>query len=166
VSGSGISWVICKSAPRSRQLTTPTPHHSVFYRPDALPAAQPTASKHRRHKALKAQPKSSLTNFQEISRMHFSKKFQKIFTWQAIQYKNAGEVCHVYKWACDANPWDHSNPVYPSTTLWTVYKNRPMCKNCTAKYKIFQQHQLNATTSWGRKKKKNFLLSASFLVLD
>jgi len=24
----------------------PVPHHSVFYRPDALPAAQPTASKH------------------------------------------------------------------------------------------------------------------------
>ena len=23
----------------SRQITTPTPHHSVFYRPDALPAA-------------------------------------------------------------------------------------------------------------------------------
>jgi len=29
-----------------RQITTPAPHHSVFYRPDALPAAQPTASKH------------------------------------------------------------------------------------------------------------------------
>jgi len=54
VSGSGISWAICKSAPRSRQITTPTPHHSVFYRPDALPAAQPTASKHWRHRALKA----------------------------------------------------------------------------------------------------------------
>jgi len=26
-----------------------TSHHSVFYRPDALPAAQPTESKHRRH---------------------------------------------------------------------------------------------------------------------
>ena len=26
--------------------TTPAPHRSVFYRPDALPAAQPTASKH------------------------------------------------------------------------------------------------------------------------
>jgi len=37
---------IRKSAPRSRQITMPTPHHSVFYRPDALPAAQPTASKH------------------------------------------------------------------------------------------------------------------------
>ena len=39
-----------ESAPCSRQITTPAPHHSVFYRPDALPAAQPTASKHWRHK--------------------------------------------------------------------------------------------------------------------
>ena len=46
VSGSGISWAICKSAPRSRQITMPAPHHSVCYRPDALPAAQPTVSKH------------------------------------------------------------------------------------------------------------------------
>ena len=46
VSGSGISWAVCKSAPRSRQITMPAPHHSVFYRPDALPATQPTASKH------------------------------------------------------------------------------------------------------------------------
>ena len=30
VSCSGISWAICKSAPRSRQITTPAPHHSVF----------------------------------------------------------------------------------------------------------------------------------------
>jgi len=37
VSGSGISWALCKSAPRSRQITTPAPHHSVFYKPDALP---------------------------------------------------------------------------------------------------------------------------------
>ena len=44
VSGSGIRWAICKSAPRSTQITTPPPHHSVFYRLDALPAAQPTAS--------------------------------------------------------------------------------------------------------------------------
>ena len=49
MSGSGISWAICKSAPRSRQIG---PNHAstsllkFFYRPDALPAAQPTASKH------------------------------------------------------------------------------------------------------------------------
>ena len=46
VSGSGISWAVCKSAPRSRLITTPAPHHSDFYGPDALSAAQPTASKH------------------------------------------------------------------------------------------------------------------------
>ena len=47
---SGISWAICKqSAPPSRQKTTSTPHHSIIYRPDALPDAQPTVSKHRRH---------------------------------------------------------------------------------------------------------------------
>jgi len=39
---------ICKCAPSSTQITMPAPHHSVFYRPDALPAAQPTASKHSR----------------------------------------------------------------------------------------------------------------------
>jgi len=37
VSGSGISWAVCKSAPHSTQF---------FYRPDAIPATQPTASKH------------------------------------------------------------------------------------------------------------------------
>ena len=30
--GSGISWTICKSfAPCSRQITTPAPHHSIFF---------------------------------------------------------------------------------------------------------------------------------------
>jgi len=37
---------ICKSASCPRKITTPASHHSVFYRPDALPAAQPTVSKH------------------------------------------------------------------------------------------------------------------------
>ena len=37
---------MCKSAPRSRQITIPAPHHSVFYRLDVLPAAQPTTSNH------------------------------------------------------------------------------------------------------------------------
>ena len=39
-------WAICKSAPCSRQITMPAPQHSVFYRLDALPATQPTASRH------------------------------------------------------------------------------------------------------------------------
>ena len=33
MSGSGISWAIRNYAPCSRQITTPAPRHSVFYRP-------------------------------------------------------------------------------------------------------------------------------------
>jgi len=30
--GSGVRWTICKqSAPCSRQITTPTPHHPIFF---------------------------------------------------------------------------------------------------------------------------------------
>ena len=43
VSGSGISWAICKSAPRSRQITTPAPHHSVFLQA-GCPSCRPTNS--------------------------------------------------------------------------------------------------------------------------
>ena len=49
VSGSGISWAICKSAPRSRQITTPTPHRSVF-----LQAGCPSCRQTNSVKALKA----------------------------------------------------------------------------------------------------------------
>ena len=43
VSGSGISWAICKSASRSRQITMPAPHHSVFLRA-GCPFCHPTNS--------------------------------------------------------------------------------------------------------------------------
>ena len=49
VSGSGISWAICKSAPCSRQITTPAPHHSCFLQA-GCPSCRPTNS----IKALKA----------------------------------------------------------------------------------------------------------------
>ena len=39
--GSGISWTICKqSAPGSRQIATPIPHRSIFYRLKALPSKE------------------------------------------------------------------------------------------------------------------------------
>jgi len=45
VSGSGISWAYA-NLHLTQNITMPASHHSVFYRQDALPAAQPTASKH------------------------------------------------------------------------------------------------------------------------
>ena len=49
VSGSGISWAICKSAPCSRQITMPTPLHSVF-----LQAGCPSCRPNNSVKALKS----------------------------------------------------------------------------------------------------------------
>ena len=49
VSCSDISWAICKSAPRSRQIIMPAPHHSVFLQA-GCPSCRPTNSV----KALKA----------------------------------------------------------------------------------------------------------------
>jgi len=43
VSGSGISWAICKSAPGSRQITTPARHHSSFLQA-GCPSCRPTNS--------------------------------------------------------------------------------------------------------------------------
>ena len=40
VSGSGISWVVCKSAPRSRQITTPAPPPTQFFT-DRMPFLLP-----------------------------------------------------------------------------------------------------------------------------
>jgi len=43
VSGNGISWAICKSALRFRQITMPTPHYSVFLQA-GCPSCRPTNS--------------------------------------------------------------------------------------------------------------------------
>ena len=43
VSGSGISWAICKFAPASRQITVPASHHSVFLHA-GCPSCHPTNS--------------------------------------------------------------------------------------------------------------------------
>jgi len=49
LSDSGIGWALCKSAPRSRQITTPVPHHLVFLQA-LCPSCRPANSV----KALKA----------------------------------------------------------------------------------------------------------------
>jgi len=51
VSGSGISWAICKCILLQTDNHASTPP-LCFYRPHALPAAQPTASKHWRQRHL------------------------------------------------------------------------------------------------------------------
>ena len=61
---SGISWATCKSAPRSRQITTPAPHHSVFLQV-GCPSCHPTNSV----KALKVHGQSQ--HWDIIIRAHY-----------------------------------------------------------------------------------------------
>ena len=45
VSGSGISWAVCKSAPRSRQITMPaTQHPTAQFLQAGCPSCHPTNS--------------------------------------------------------------------------------------------------------------------------
>jgi len=81
VSGSGINWAICKSAPRSRQITTPAPHHWSFYRPGAIPAAEPTESKHWRQYYSQITATKFATLFQQ--NCHLSKPSSKDHTISA-----------------------------------------------------------------------------------
>ena len=111
MSGSGISWAICKSAPRSRQITTPATHQWVFYRSDALPAAQPTASKHWRYNWLfrcakigKTKPDQLCGNYWMVCIKHGlnrPNKIQKAFCCDilTIYTDYAGE--DVWQWAMD-----------------------------------------------------------------
>ena len=62
VSGSGISWAICKSTPRSRQITMPVPHHSVFLQ-TGCPSCRPTNSV----KALKGSISQSVDFYSGLS---------------------------------------------------------------------------------------------------
>ena len=96
VSGSGISWAICKSASRSRQITMPAPHHSVFYRPDALPAAQPTASKHWRQEPI-SDKNRSLRNTPQKKSLGLPHSDQYFFIYSFLFYydtrKNNTFIC-------------------------------------------------------------------------
>jgi len=111
VSGSGIGWTICKSAPHSRQITTPTPHCSVFYMPDALPAAQPTASKHWRqqstegivpslHAIIKLYKKCTplVSNYAPNNRVHFHLKLLRCFKDIAVSVLGSFYSRMQYTW--------------------------------------------------------------------
>ena len=75
MSSSGISWAICKSAPCSRQVTTPVPHHSVFLQA-GCPSCHPTNVK-----ALKVKKMSiwSLTYQQSVFKCYHSDKHLSVF---------------------------------------------------------------------------------------
>ena len=93
VSGSGVSWAVCKSAPCSRQTTMPAPHRSVFYRPDALPAAQPTVSKHWRHYTTTHHYNKKITNHLDNFK---DNKHSRLSWFQRLRWNNVSMLAQVH----------------------------------------------------------------------
>jgi len=88
VGGSGIRWAVCKSAPRSRQITMPAPHHSVFTgRMPFLPPNQQRQStegslsvftREKQHNGLlRTKRRSAILNLKVLNSSTFFKDFQK-----------------------------------------------------------------------------------------
>jgi len=101
VSGSGNSWAVCKSAPRSRQITTPTPRHSVFYRPDALPAAHALVAYFTRWKPSEMQilVKMSSTWLLPLARYRLLRHFPLVIKNRSTAYKpETGAESRVLWW--------------------------------------------------------------------
>jgi len=122
VSGSSISWAICKSAPSSKQITMPAPHHSVFYRPDALPAAQPTASKHWRHYIIQNFKHFLPLTFQRCNVHHFRPMTDAPVLLLLLRFKACSQLMNWLKYSCEHV---YSQAVYTvgATQLnWSVYK--------------------------------------------
>ena len=122
-----------KSAPHFRQITMPAPHHSVFYRPDDLPAAQPTESKHWRHRhsvppvqqnAQKGRTDSTVTK--KLTVCDFREQFAAASlsnTWQSLPGQTSGvweqQKCstQIHHWFCIT----HMPPCNNSLTLTTFH---------------------------------------------
>ena len=89
VSGSDISWAICKSASRSRQITMPVPHHSSFLQA-GCPSCRPTNSV----KALKAQTEIKGIKMEPIP---FTSLFIKVIMWHSVKLQSK------FKWIIKNN---------------------------------------------------------------
>ena len=113
MSGSGISWAICKSASRSRQITTPAPHHWIFLQA-GCPSCRPANSV----KALEAEIQKSTKNT-EIKKC-------KIKVWKATREL---QLIELVAYADQTKLFSIQVGAYSSTLassvpqLWTLFPN-------------------------------------------
>ena len=108
--GSGISWAECKSAPHSRQITMPAPHHSVFFT-GWMPFLPPNqASKHRSEaRYLKYHNQNKFPIKSKMYTKHYVKFCTKAFIWRKLQVLTS--------WS--KSTFLDSPPTYKACNLWT-----------------------------------------------
>ena len=134
VSGSGIHWAICKSAPHSSQITTPVPHHSVCLQA-ACPSCHPTNSV----KALKTR-----LNTKYKDRLHIQFQHLKLPTLKCRRL--CGDMIEVFK---------ITQYMQSRLSLKLEYYN-PDCRTRGNKYKLLN-HTLHMTYT------KYYFLHASLI---
>jgi len=113
----GSGWDICKSAHRSRQITTPATHRSVFYRLDALPGTQPTASKHLTW--IQWRPKVQKSRIQRPHLATTDEELKRGHMETIEQHKNATKCIVSLQWAEEKVSSQASSKICPSLTNFT-----------------------------------------------
>jgi len=122
VSGSGISWAVCKSAPRSRQPRHDSTPPLSFFTGYALPAAQPTASKHCRHWECKTQYNKFVFSCLLTLTKYADSVALLAVAGRTPLLQQSIEVCclsgpqHLQQWVCCCGP------MLGQTHGWTPYR--------------------------------------------
>ena len=152
VSGSGISWAICKSAPRSRQITTPAPHHSVFTgrMPFLSPNQQRQSTKGKTHTQYTY---SEICVHFGIDSVEFCKNFRKKFSiiWLLIggialltdNYRDAGNYLPESEIALLTDNWGQQTQLVRKLTAPCSH----LACGGSAISLVLQQATLHATVS-------------------
>ena len=110
--------IICTSLQTDNHESTSSLH--IFYRPNALPAAQPTASKHWRNSLL-------LPNYQNNCRRYCHAMQQK--TMQAMQQKWRYS-CEIIRAACRGTLKSRSSSEAPCQARCPPHSCSPMSAQC------------------------------------
>ena len=127
MSGSGISWAICKSAHSSRQITTPAPHHSLFLQA-GCPSCRPTNSVNATFYAIKW-----------IFRNTFNKIWQSLVTVPHCQ--NGSFTCLQSAWICISEHMHYHSSLHGKH----IMKNL-ICTQCWQKMCIQKKLHVNNVT--------------------
>ena len=102
VSGSGISWAICKSASRSRQITMPVPHHSKFFTGGCF-FCRPTNN----IEALKA---NIIRDYMYFYRPSFIRIGKGLWAWEPLKHYKLSQNIDILAGFCPSRATAKTNP--------------------------------------------------------
>jgi len=143
VSGSGISWATCKSAPCPSQITTPASHHSVILQA-TCPSSHPTNSV----KALKAKHWTSL--YSTVYTKASNNSTCLLISWHMVD-TGFQECVASHSYQMDHAPTtltgDRSADLFAQKQHWlttdsvrSLYTNQNLCKHQTLTQSINYSH--------------------------